>query len=126
MAACCRNGLDVGVRASTSIGMERRAAAKMVFISGMYCAAGAGEALRIRTRLWRDGVGFRVAVVVVIVGAVGREGVSWTVSLFAFVRASVKAPARAVLVFESAVGAVFFRSVRRDACSEEAIVANGR
>ena len=122
--ACWRKVLEVGVRASTSMGMLRRAEAKIAFIKGMYWCGEAGLAERTRILLCKA-VGAVKALLVITAGFVDRSGVSSTMSLFACASASVIAPARAVVELLSADGGVFANSFRRASFKDEAMVANG-
>ena len=130
--ACWRKDVEEGVRARTSIGMERREEANMAFIRGMYWLGEAGLVERTRILVWRlTGVerevdGFVEVVVELRVGLVLVSGVSSVVSLLEWDRARVSAPARAVLGLLSVEGGVLERSRRRASLREEAMVEKGR
>ena len=126
-AACWRNGDDVGVRAKTSMGMDRRAAAKMVFIRGMYCEGEAGEAERMRMREDCEGdPEAEVDAMVALVGLEEKGGEMREESLLAFARARVRAPARAVVGVVRDAGGVEARRAWREEVRACEIVAKGR
>lgn len=108
-----------------SMGIDRRWAAKMQFIIGIYWAARSPLTLRIRMREVRadlDGVS-RLAVVWLAVGVGERE----SVVLLIWVRASVSAPAMAVVgLWGRECGGVVERRWVRDVSSISWIRRKGR
>ena len=69
-AACCRKD-DEPDRESTSMGIWRRCAAKMVFMNGMYCAGEAAETESTRIREARGTGALREEVMAPVVELVG-------------------------------------------------------